>query len=302
MKKRNGLLFVLLTFLAFQLQYLGCKQTPNLEQMKASIEKKFANTSGAFALAWKNLNTGQVLFINELDSFHAASTMKTPVMIELYKQSKAGKFKLSDSVLVKDQFYSIVDSSIFKMDINEDSESRLYSAVGKKLPISELLHEMITMSSNLATNILIDLVDAKKVTGTMRSLGAPQIKVLRGVEDLKAFEQGLSNSTTAYDLYAIFEKLALGLVVDGNSNQQMVHILLEQKFNDIIPKHLPNDVKVAHKTGNITGVHHDSGMVILPDGRKYVLVLLSKGMDDFDKGTEMLADVSKLIYDYVTRG
>ncbi len=79
----------------------------------------------------------------------------------------------------------------------------------------------------------------------------------------------------------------------------MIDILLDQKFNEIIPAHLPKSVKVAHKTGVITAVHHDSGIVILPDGRKYVLVLLSRELGDFDSGTAKMADISKMIYDYV---
>ena len=135
----------------------------------------------------------------------------------------------------------------------------------------------------------------------MRELGAPDIQVLRGVEDIKAYEQGLSNSTTAYDLMAIYEKLALEEVVSAQASNEMIDILFDQKFNEIIPAHLPEGVKVAHKTGVITGVHHDSGIVFLPDGRKYVLVLLSRELGDFDAGTAKMADVSKIIYDYVVQ-
>jgi beta-lactamase class A len=277
----------------------SCSEPNKLDLLKEEILSAFENEEGTFAMAFKNLDNGETLFINEKENFHAASTMKTPVMIELYKQANHGHFNLSDSILIKDEFYSIVDSSRYKMDIGEDSEAKLYDLVGKKLPISELNYEMITKSSNLATNILIDLVDAKKVTKTMRDLGAPDIKVLRGVEDIKAFEKGLSNSTTAYDLLVIFEKLAKGEAVNAVSSESMLKVLRKQYFNDIIPVYLPDDVTVAHKTGSITGVHHDSGLITLPDGTQYVLVLLSKELSDFDQGTETLARVSKMIYDQI---
>ena len=161
---------------------------------------------------------------------------------------------------------------------------------------------MITYSSNLATNIVIDLVDAKKVTQTMRELGAPHIEVLRGVEDIKAYRQGLSNTTTAYDLMMIFEKLGRGEVVSETASQEMIDILLDQHFNDAIPALLPEDVKVAHKTGWITRVRHDSGLVILPDGRQYALVLLSKDCESDELTTEIMANVSKMIYDFYTAG
>jgi beta-lactamase class A len=225
--------------------------------------------------------------------------MKTPVLIELYKQSEAGTFSMSDSIRVKNEFYSIVDSSLYSLSVDDDSESELYSVLGSKRTIADLAYDMIIVSSNLATNLVIDLVDARKVTQSMRELGAPDIQVLRGVEDIKAYELGMSNTTTAYDLMAIYEKIAQGEAVSQEASEAMIDILLDQKFNDIIPAHLPEEVKVAHKTGSITGVHHDSGIVFLPDGRKYVLVLLSKELQDFAAGTALLAEVSKLVYDYV---
>lgn len=280
---------------------IACTPRVNKSSLTQAVQQRFNQVNGTFAVAFKNLQSGETLFINEHESFHAASTMKTPVMIELYKQAEAGKFDLDDSLFVKDEFYSIVDSSIFKMDVGVDSEAKLYDLVGQQLPIRELMYEMITMSSNLATNILIDLVDAKQVTQSMRELGAPDIQVLRGVEDLKAFEQGLSNSTTAYDLMVIYEQIATQSILSKEACNEMIEVLTAQHFNDMIPMHLPADVTVAHKTGAITGVHHDSGLVTLPDGTQYVLVLLSKEMDDFDAGTAMLAEVSKMIYDWVVQ-
>jgi beta-lactamase class A len=160
---------------------------------------------------------------------------------------------------------------------------------------------MIIASSNLSTNLIIDLVDAKKVTQTMREMGAKKILILRGVEDNKAYEKGLNNTTTAYDLMLIFEKIAEGKAVDKKSSEEMIDILLKQEHNEIIPAELPANVRVAHKTGSITGVHHDSGIVILPDGRKYVLVLLSKDLEDENAAIKAMAQVSKIIYDFVNR-
>lgn len=286
-------------FLLVMILFTACKTESPLAQLEQQIRAELAKEKGIFAVAFKNLSTDEEILISARDSFHAASTMKTPVLIELYKQAAAGQFSLQDSVLVKNEFKSIVDGSLYSMDIDDDSEGQLYNAIGSKRTIADLAYDMIIYSSNLATNILIELVDAKKVTQSMRELGAPDIEVLRGVEDNKAYELGLSNSTTAFDLMAIYEKLGRGEVVSEQASQEMIDILLDQKFNEIIPAQLPKTVKVAHKTGVITAVHHDSGIVILPDGRKYVLVLLSRELGDFDSGTAKMADISQMIYDYV---
>jgi beta-lactamase class A len=185
------------------------------------------------------------------------------------------------------------------MDIGEDSDDVIYSKIGMQQKMYDLMYSMIILSSNLATNVLIEVVDAKKTTATMRTLGADKIQVLRGVEDMKAYEQGLSNSTTANDLLMIMKAIATGKAGTKEATEKMIAILKDQKWNDMIPKYLPKGVEVAHKTGSITGVHHDAAIVFHPNGKKYVLVLLSKNLKDFDKGTDQLAQISKSIYDFM---
>jgi beta-lactamase class A len=159
---------------------------------------------------------------------------------------------------------------------------------------------MIILSSNMATNMLIELVTADSVMKTMKKLGANDIQVRRGVEDSKAFEKGLNNTTTAYDQMLLYNLLAKEKMVDSTSSKEMIRILLDQRFNEIIPANLPKEVRIAHKTGSITGVQHDAGIVYLPDGRKYVLILLSKFKPaDEKKVIKAMADVSKLVYDYM---
>jgi len=270
-----------------------------MEKLRQNIITELSKQKGTFAVAFKNLNSGEKLLINEHDTFHAASTMKTPVMIEVFKQAAEGRFSLSDSLVIKNEFKSIVDSSTYSLDSADDSEFDLYKHIGEKRTIYDLVYDMIIVSSNLATNMIIELVNAKKVTETMHRLGAKNIQVLRGVEDDKAFEKGLNNTTTAYDLMVIFEKMARGKTVSKKDSKAMIKILMDQRFNDIIPAELPKEVKVAHKTGFITGAHHDSGIVFLPDGRKYVLVLLSKNLEDEKAAIQSMAIVSKMLYRYI---
>ena len=271
-----------------------------LRTLQSDIDKELSGKKGTFAVAFKDLKTGREIKIHDKEVYHAASTMKTPVMIEVYKQAAEGKFSLNDSIELKNEFKSIVDGSSYSLDSADDSEFELYKHIGEKRTISALLYQMIIVSSNFATNLIMQKVGAQNVTQSMRQLGAKDIQVLRGVEDDKAFEKGLINTTTAHDLMLIFEKIAKGEAVNANASQAMINILLDQKFNEVIPALLPADVKVAHKTGSITHVHHDSGIVILPDGRKYVLVLLSKDWDDEKLAIQTMANISLLIYKYVT--
>jgi beta-lactamase class A len=280
---------------------LAAQSPASLKQLKKQVTEELQKEKGVFAVAFKDIGSGQTLFINEHEIFHAASTMKTPVLIEAYRQAGEGKFSLSDSVIIKNEFISIADSGTFRLHETDDSETELYKHVGEKTVVSSLVYQMIINSSNLATNIIIEKLGAKNVTATMRKLGAKDILVLRGVEDGKAYEKGMNNVVTAFDLALIFEKMAKGKTVDAGASAAMINILLDQRFNDIIPANLPPGTKVAHKTGFFTGVHHDSGIVFLPDGRKYVLVLLSKNLEDEKAAVAAMARVSEMIYNYIIK-
>jgi len=266
--------FFLIIFFIISIRQMHAQ---NLDSLKIKIDSIFKSLEGDFSLAFKEVdNEKNLILINEKMIFHAASTMKTPVMIEVFKQAAENKFNLDDPVEINNEFKSIADGSPYYLDITDDSGEELYKFIGKKKTIYDLVFDMITVSSNLATNILIELVGAKNVTETMRSIGANDIQVLRGVEDNKAFQLGLNNVVTAFDLKLIYENLVENKFASDSLTNEMLNILLQQKHNSRIPAKLPQDVKVAHKTGSITGVGHDSGIVFLSDGRKYVLVLLSK--------------------------
>lgn len=295
--------FTRITFFILISVIFSCqKKAEQVPDLKETILTQIDSIQGNVAVAYINLsNPSDTLFINSEEEFHAASTMKVPVMIELFKQQAEGKLNLNDSILLVNEFKSIVDGSSYSMDIGDDSDDVIYSNIGTTVALKDLMYSMITVSSNLATNVLIELVDAKKVTATMRDLGAEKIEVLRGVEDQKAYDLGLSNSTTAKDLMIIMKSIAENNAGTEQDCEEMIRILKDQQFNDIIPFYLPKDVSVAHKTGSITGVHHDAGIIFLPNGKSYVLVLLSKNLEDFDKGTEQLAKISKTIYDHVSK-
>lgn len=294
-------LFPSLCFLLSVIIFVSCqKKIENETTFEEQLQSQLDSIQGDVAIAFYNLSDpSDSLLINADEEFHAASTMKVPVMIELYKQQEAGNLDLNDSVFLKNEFKSIVDSSLYSMDIGDDSDDIIYSKIGTTVALKDLMYSMITVSSNLATNVLIELVGAKNVTATMRDLGASKIEVLRGVEDQKAYDLGLSNSTTAKDLMVIMAAIAQNKAGTKEDCDKMLQIMKDQQFNEIIPFYLPEDVSVAHKTGSITGVHHDAGLVYLPDGRSYVLVLLSKNLENFDKGTEQLAAVSKTVYEYM---
>lgn len=266
--------------------------------LKKRIEEVI-RASGAemVAVAYRDLATGDELLINPDESFHAASTMKVAVMMEVYRQAQEGKLSLSDHIVVKTEFKSIVDGSSYTLSPGDDSDQALYKRVGQPATIRELVRLMITVSSNLATNLLIERITASRVMALMNEIGAKNMRVLRGVEDGKAFRQGLINTTTARDLSIILELIAKRRAISERASDEMIGVLLDQKFNKSIPAGLPKGCRVAHKTGSITRIKHDAAIVYPPRGKAYVLVVLTRGIESDDRSHQLIATISRYIYE-----
>ncbi len=271
--------------------------------LRDSIIARVAASPGALvAVSFLDMETGEALGLNADTSFHAASTMKIPVMIEVLRRAQEGAFSLDQEVLLVNEFASLADGSPFSLLPSDDEDTALYSKIGERVAIRDLLKRMITRSSNFATNELIALVGADRVTAGARQLGAARIQVRRGVEDTKAFNLGLVNTTTSADLAVLLAAIERGKVLSPASSAEMREILLAQELNSKIPAGLPAGTKVAHKTGSITAVSHDAA-IVYPAGRKpYVVVVLTRGIREPAQSDALIADVSRITWNHVMKG
>jgi beta-lactamase class A len=195
---------------------------------------------------------------------------------------------------LRNRFASIVDGSPYALDPTDDIDSAMYGRLGTAVPVRDLVERMITRSSNLATNAVIELVGAATAQATARSLGADSMMVRRGVEDDKAFAAGLNNTTTARDLGALLEAIALDRAASPDGTREMLTILERQEFNEEIPAGLPKGTRVAHKTGQISGVLHDAALVFPPDApAPFVLVVLTRGIADEAIARGIIRDIAR---------
>ncbi len=261
------------------------------------VDRVIASQRGkTIAVAYYDLRTGATLLRNEREVFHAASTMKVPVMLGIYEAVTRGELSLDQPVRVKNEFVSILDGSTYALEAGEDSDAELYDLVGQELPLRELVRRMEVRSSNLATNIVIELIGAPRVMRLMKEIGANDIQVLRGVEDDKAYRAGMNNTTTAYDLMLVFRTLAENRAISPQASEEMIEILAAQEHNDGIPAGLPPGTKVAHKTGSITKIAHDAGLVFRPDGSQFVLVVLTRGFEKHSDAEAVIAEISRILW------
>jgi beta-lactamase class A len=227
--------------------------------------------------------------------FHAASTMKLAVLLAVFRQVDRGDLTLEAQVHVRNRFTSIVNREPYMLDLGRDADPDVYGHLGKTLTVRELAYWMITKSSNLATNLLVDVVGIPTIQSALDELEIDGVKVLRGVEDQRAFDAGLNNEVTANGLLKLLRMIAEGKAYSQKACDSMLEILLDQQYRSGIPAGLPKAARVAHKTGNISTVHHDAGIVYLEDRKPYVLVILTQFPPETGRGTAV-ADVSRDIF------
>jgi beta-lactamase class A len=293
------LLYFLLTCFALTLAPGGAARPreARLAAARAQVEQQIAASGAGVAVVLRTLDGKDRLAIHPRESFHAASTMKLGVLLELFRQVQAGKLRLADSLPVRNEFHSMVDGSVFQLDPGDDSDPQPYTKVGASMTVGDLCEAMITRSSNLATNLLMEKLGIPGIQRTVKANGGEGLRIVRVLEDGKAFEKGINNTTTAAALAALLLHMAKGRAVDATASAQMVAILKRQTFNEAIPAGLPPNTPVAHKTGEITKIHHDAAIVYAP--RPFVLVILVRGIAEREKSAALMAEVTRTLYQAV---
>ena len=256
----------------------------------------------AIAVALRDLETGTELHYRSDRWFHAASTIKVPILLGVFAAIDRGDLLPHSRVHVRNRFLSVVENVPFRVESGRDANSAVHNAIGKMMRVDELAYHMITTSSNLATNLLLGVIGPESVNKTLSELHLNEgIELKRGVEDELAFEKGISNMVTADGLLRILVRLAEGKAFSPALSRRMMDILHGQEFNQGIPARLPKGARVAHKTGEISTVAHDAGVVYLPKRKPYVLVVLTEWDPDVSGRSRTIAAISHTIYEYLTQ-
>ncbi|HSP35735.1 MAG TPA: serine hydrolase [Thermoanaerobaculia bacterium] len=227
--------------------------------------------------------------------FHAASTMKLAVLLGVFRQVDRGELTLDAPVHIRNRFTSIVNQEPFMLDLGRDADPDVYGHLGRTLTVRELAYWMITKSSNLATNLLVEVIGIQTIQKALDELEIDGMKVLRGVEDQAAFSVGLNNEVTANGLLKLLRLIADGKAYSQAACDEMLKIMLDQQYRSGIPAGLPKAARIAHKTGNISTVHHDAGIVYVEARKPYVLVILTQFAAETGRGTAV-AEVSRDIF------
>lgn len=254
----------------------------------------------AVAVAFHDYETSVHFSYHGDRSFHAASTIKVAFLLAIFRAADQGRLKLESRLHVRNRFRSVVDGAVFRLDRERDADASIYKRIGQAVPISDLARAMIVRSSNLATNLLFDFLGLDAIRAVLSEAGISGVKVERGVEDEAAFAQGRNNEVTADGLLGMFRLLCEKRFLTEKSCEQITEILLAQEFNRMIPARLPQAARVAHKTGEISTVCHDGGLVFLPNRQPYALVILTENEPGREQRQKAVAAISGAVFHYLT--
>src|SRR5256885_1181989 len=237
------------------------------EQLERVAIKRKAR---AIAVAIHDLETDFRFSLSGDRWFHAASTIKVAVLLAVFRAADESRLRLDDSLHVRNRFFSAGDGSIFHVTPDRDATPELYHSIGRTARISSLAHAMISGSSNLATNLLLDFVGVEYARKVLRDAQVHSVELRRGVEDHAAHEQGINNEATANGLVTLLSAIR-GDFLSNESKQEVIRILLEQRFNSMIPARLPAHAAVAQKTR--LAPHFTLAELMLVDCREATLLL-----------------------------
>ena len=271
--------------------------SPQLDAVRQHIDTAVAQSgANAIAVAVHDTASSAELHYDSDRWFHAASTIKVAILLAVFGEIHRGRLAPQSRLHVRNRFVSAYDGSAFRVLPDRDADAEVHAAIGKTMRVSELALHMIATSSNLATNLLLDLIGLESVQRTIERFGLTGLDIRRGVEDEKAFEHGIVNRVTAHGLVSLLRVIAEERAYTPELSRQMLDILHQQEFKKGIPARLPREVRVAHKTGDISTVAHDAGVVYAPEAKPYVIAILTEWRPDAGGRSSTIAAISHEIY------
>lgn len=253
----------------------------------------------AYAVALLDYETGFRFAINADRRFHAASTIKVAILLAVAKAFDDGRMRPDDTLHIRNRFVSAVDQTPFRIDAESDGYPQLHRLTGRTAKISDLTEWMIVSSSNLATNLLLDYISVEQALSVLADAGVQGVHLRRGVDDTTAHDKNFNNETTAQGLLELFATLR-GDFLSKAGRDFVINILLQQRFNSMIPAPLPAHATVAHKTGEISTACHDAGIVYLPEREPYILVVLTEVAAETNGRREAIAKISEAVFRCLT--
>ncbi len=228
---------------------------------------------------WEYEN-GKYVDINADKMYSAASIIKLPVLVRMFKSIEAKQMTIYDEMTLTDYYKS------------SGSGNLQYAQSGRKYTLDQLAKTMIQDSDNTSTNMIMSkLGGMDDVNIGLRDWGISDTYVRTWLPDLAG-----TNKTTAKDMAKILYNLDNPGFLNINSREYIIDYLSHVKNNRLIAAGLGEGAMFVHKTGDIGTMLGDAGIVYAPNGKKYLVVILANRPHNAPQGKDYIVKASSLIY------
>jgi beta-lactamase class A len=254
------------------------------------LNQMVAQFDGVMAMAFKDLESGDLVAIHADMVLPQASAIKIAVLVELLRQAQAGKLQLQERVEIRKAQFA--GGSGVLQDFGDGT-----SAVS----LRDLAALMIVVSDNTATNLLIDRVGQTQVNETLQSLGFERTRLMRRMIQPQEERRGVENVSTAREMASLLEQLYRGKMLNAEYTALALELMKNEKYEPTpMGRGLPPGLALASKTGSLPGVRCESGIVLL-EGRPYVLSVMTTYVADDAAAERAITDISRRVYSYIER-
>ncbi len=256
------------------------------QELRQRVHAEISQFKGESGIIIKDLQTGWEFTYNKDNLFPSASLAKVPLMASCFLAAEQGRIKLDRNIALKPAD-KLTGSGVLK-DM----------PAGTIFSVERLIGLMIYDSDNTATNIVTNLVGIDYLNNTFKSFGLKNTELSRKIADYHSRAKGIENYTTAEDMSLLLEKIYWKTLGNKNISDQCLRMLRLTRMNDRIPKYLPPEINIAHKTGLEKGVCHDAGIVFTRNGDFVIIVLTKHASPNSSQAKEFIAKVSLHAYQY----
>ena len=256
--------------------------------LAAAVQKAVDPSNGITGIYVKNLKTGATAATNEDRVFPTASLFKVPILIELLRQESLGMVNMNTPILLQQKYWA-------------DGSGVLQAQIGHTFTVEQLVNYMISVSDNTAALALLDLVGTDNVNLTLQANGLQVTRLRIGWPTKDWGGPAGENTTTPLEMGMLLEELATGKILNQKETQKAIQFLSQKQEASWLPDLIPAGIRVAHKSGELTGVRHDAGIVYASHGA-FVAVVLTQDIDDYNKAADTISGVARNAYDYFETG
>lgn len=254
--------------------------------LKKDVEHELKGFSGAAGVVIKDLDKNWEINTNKDLRIPSASMVKIPIMMAYFYAANEGKLSLQDTIEIRNS------------EKAPGSGELKFEMPGKAFTIEDLIRRMVTESDNTAANMLINRLGFDTLNQYFKKMGLKYTNLSRKMMDFKERKSGVENYTTAGEMAYLLEQLYRGRFINVDTSKKCIEILAGQKVNDRIPKKLPGEVIVAHKTGLENFLCHDAGIVYTDKGNFLICVLAKHKNKTAQEAKSVIADIALLAYNY----